>query len=217
MNKIFRCKLFKSFTLQEINHFLRKYKTLTRTYETDDIVFLECDECNQIGIVVDGSIDIQNISGEGHLSLFTKIEAGSIFGEVLLYSEQKEYPATLKATEHTTVLYIDKDVLLKALGEHKKLLVNFLELMANRTLNLHNRVKVITKHTLKSKIASYILTNSDKSDKVPIGMTKEKLADYLSVQRPSLSRELISLKEDGIIDYDRKFFYILNREALETM
>ncbi|XMB66963.1 Crp/Fnr family transcriptional regulator [Mycoplasmatota bacterium zrk1] len=217
MNRIFKCKLFKSFTLQEINHFLRKYRTITRNYQKNDIVFFECEECDKIGIVISGSIEIQNVSGDGKMANFTTIESGNIFGEVLLYSEKKSYPATLIASDDTTVLYIEKEVLLKALGEHKKLLVNFLELMANRTLNLHNRVKVITKHTLKSKIASYILSNSNNENRVPIGMTKEKLAEYLSVQRPSLSRELIQLKDEGLIDYDRKYFYILDRNALESV
>ncbi|QVK20673.1 Crp/Fnr family transcriptional regulator [Mycoplasmatota bacterium] len=217
MNRIFKCKLFKSFTLQEINHFLRKYRTITRNYQKNDIVFFECEECDKIGIVISGSIEIQNVSGDGKMANFTTIESGNIFGEVLLYSEKKSYPATLIASDDTTVLYIEKEVLLKALGEHKKLLVNFLELLANRTLNLHNRVKVITKHTLKSKIASYILSNSNNENRVPIGMTKEKLAEYLSVQRPSLSRELIQLKDEGLIDYDRKYFYILDRNALESV
>ena len=34
--------------------------------------------------------------------------------------------------------------------------------------------------------------------------TKEKLALFLNITRPSLSRELINMKKDNLIDYDLK-------------
>ncbi|XMB85900.1 Crp/Fnr family transcriptional regulator [Mycoplasmatota bacterium WC44] len=217
MSKIFKSKLFHGFTLHEINHFFRKYPTLTQAYKKDEVIFRHDQDCQCIGLVVDGIVDIQDICGEGTVSLITRIRAGEIFGEVLLYSHQQTFPATLVASTDVTILFIDRDVLVKALGEHKKLLVNFLTLIADRTLDLHRRVKVITKHSLKSKLAAYILSNSKGEDKVPIGMTKEKLADYLSVKRPSLSRELILMKQEGLIDYDRNYFYIVDREELESI
>ena len=217
MSMIFKCRLFKDFTLQEINNFFRKYQTLTRTYQKDDILFHKGDNCTTVGIVVSGSIDVQEIATDGSCYLLSKLIAGHLFGEVLLYSKQHSYPATFVASSEVEVLYIDKHELIRALGAHKKLLVNFLQLMANRALDLNNRLKVLTKPSLRSKISSYILSVSNNEDKVAIGMTKEKLAEYLSVQRPSLSRELISMKDDGLIHCDRKFFYIINRDELEKL
>ena len=40
-------------------------------------------------------------------------------------------------------------------------------------------------------------------------MTKEELANELYMQRPSLSRELIKMKQDGLIEYDRYSITIL--------
>lgn len=217
MSRIFRCRLFKGFTLHEVNHFLRKYKTTHRTYSSGEVIFNKGDDCNCIGIVVSGAVEMQEFETNSEGSIIKQIDAGNIFGEVLLYSKKKTYPANVKAIAETEILLLNVDVLIKALGEHKKFLINFLEVLANRTLILHDRVKVITKPSLKSKIASYILTNAKSSKEVPIGMTKQKLAAYLNVQRPSLSRELISMKESGLIDYDRKYFYILDKKGLENI
>ncbi len=214
---IFKCLLFKDFTLQEINNFFRKYQTITRTYEKGEILFHRGDDCSSVGIVVSGSIDVEEIASDGSIYFLNKLISGHLFGEVLLYSKEHTYPATLVSASEVEVLYIDKHELIRALGAHKKLLVNFLHIMANRALDLNNRLKVLTKPSLKSKIAAYILANSNNEDRVPIGMTKEKLADYLSVQRPSLSRELITMKEEGLVTCDRKYFYILDREGLEKL
>ena len=48
-------------------------------------------------------------------------------------------------------------------------------------------------------------------------MTKQKLSEILGIPRPSLSRELINMKDLGIIDYSRDFIKILDKEELENL
>ena len=47
-------------------------------------------------------------------------------------------------------------------------------------------------------------------------MTKEKLAESLGITRPSLSRELINMKDLGLIDYSRSHIKILDLEEIEN-
>ena len=48
-------------------------------------------------------------------------------------------------------------------------------------------------------------------------MTKEKLAESLGTTRPSLSRELINMKELGLIDYNRSHILILDLEEIKNL
>ena len=48
-------------------------------------------------------------------------------------------------------------------------------------------------------------------------MTKKKWAESLGVQRPSLQRELLRLKEEGLIDYDFKYIFIKDLEGLKNI
>ena len=43
------------------------------------------------------------------------------------------------------------------------------------------------------------------------------IAESLGVTRPSLSRELINMKEIGLIDYSRSYIEILNLEEIENI
>ena len=45
-------------------------------------------------------------------------------------------------------------------------------------------------------------------------MTKQKLAETLGIPRPSLSRELINMKDIGIIDYYKDTIKILDLDSL---
>ena len=48
-------------------------------------------------------------------------------------------------------------------------------------------------------------------------MNREELADYLGTTRPSLSRELMKMQEEGLIRVEKKFIYIPDREKLEVL
>jgi CRP-like cAMP-binding protein len=48
-----------------------------------------------------------------------------------------------------------------------------------------------------------------------IPFDRNELADFLNVSRPTLSRELAKLKEQGIIDYYLNSFKVLDIEKLE--
>jgi CRP-like cAMP-binding protein len=45
--------------------------------------------------------------------------------------------------------------------------------------------------------------------------SKESIAAYLGMPRPSLSRELIKLRDDNLIAFDRNTITILNIDDLE--
>ena len=56
-----------------------------------------------------------------------------------------------------------------------------------------------------------------KSNNIKLNMTKEKLSESLGTTRPSLSRELINMKECGLIDYDRNSILILDLKEIENI
>ena len=64
------------------------------------------------------------------------------------------------------------------------------------------RIEVLSKRTIRDKLRAYFTIisarNMSKSFKIPFSLTD--LADYLSVDRSAMMRELKSLKEDGFIE-----------------
>ena len=59
------------------------------------------------------------------------------------------------------------------------------------------------------------LQKSQQSDVIKLKSSKEDISSYLGIPRPSFSRELIKLREDELIEFDRSSIKILNLEALE--
>ena len=71
--------------------------------------------------------------------------------------------------------------------------------------------------TLRKKLALYLLTEYKESGELTfkIKLNRKRLSEHLAVERPSLSRELIKMKEDGLIDFEQSSFKILDENALE--
>jgi len=103
----------------------------------------------------------------------------------------------------------------KNCSHHSKVVFNMLELFAKRTDENNQQLEVLTSGNLKQRIATYLLEHADNNNLVSLSMNREELALYLNTTRPSLSRTLLSLQEDGFIHLSsRKSIKILDAEAL---
>ena len=92
-----------------------------------------------------------------------------------------------------------------------------LALLANQAALLDKKIEYLTTKSLRKKIARFLLEESAKNqdaDLFEIPLNREALAEYFDVQRPSLSREMTRMKEERIIDFHRRTFRLLDREAL---
>jgi CRP-like cAMP-binding protein len=207
MSAVFQCRLFQGFTLSEINQFFRKYSLTTVTYNKGDLLVHKNDPVQAIGIIESGEVFIEE---DG-----LRKSPGTTFGENLLFSATSKYSSNIIATTTTQVLYLKKDELLLALSTYTKLLQNYLSLLSQQAQSLGEHLQLLSKTSIRDKILAYVKSRYQGEGKIPIGMTKESLAKYLNVKRPSLSRELIYMRLDNLLSTDRKYFYLLDPNALK--
>ena len=70
---------------------------------------------------------------------------------------------------------------------------------------------------MRQKVINYILNEvkQQKSSSIILKNSKEEIAALLGIPRPSLSRELINLRDMEYIEFDRKKIQVLDIEGLE--
>ena len=160
---------------------------------------------------------VHNVNGK--VLRITNISEGEDFGEVELFLNKDRYSGYAKAKTDVKLLEIAKDFFggrcEKNCSHHSKVVFNMLELFAKRTDENNQQLEVLTSGNLKQRIATYLLEHADNNNLVSLSMNREELALYLNTTRPSLSRTLLSLQEDGFIHLSsRKSIKILDAEAL---
>ena len=161
---------------------------------------------------------MQRIYCNGKYIVIKKLSKGEVFGEALVFSEKSFYPLTALAVNDCLIMYIKKEEVLSLCFQNKKVLENFISLLSNKVLMLNKKIKNISFKSIKEKVSNYILEESiiQNTNTINLNESKQDIAAKLGIPRPSFSRELMRLKTLGIIDFNRKFIKIINKEELEN-
>lgn len=200
---------------EEILNFFKDIDYTIKTFSAKEIIALEGDECKYIGVILDGTLDIKRMLSNKIVKM-TSVGPGHLFGEVIVFSDVNKYPATVISSSKSEILFISKDNFIKFCYTHADFLEMFLKDLSNKILILNKSIERLSYNSIRQKISNYILDEYQKQGSrfINISMTKQKLAETLGVPRPSLSRELINMKELNIIDYSKDTIKILDLEAL---
>lgn len=172
-------------------------------YKKNQIVFNEGDKCNYIGLVESGAITITTYTYNEKEYEINNISDNGLFGEFIIFNQAK-YLGTGIATKNTTVIQITKNELLELL-KNETFSENYLKLISNINLKIQQKIKLLSQKEIRDKIMFLLLENKKITNSDTLYFhTKEKLSLFLNITRPSLSRELINMKNDNLIDYDLK-------------
>lgn len=212
------CILFKKYSLSEIDQILSSIKYEVKTSPKGEVIALEEENCSKLSIILKGNVELQTLFPSGKTVTLAHFNEGNIFGEALVFSSHNLYPITVISTISTTILSIDKVEILHLLAQDKIFLENFLCLLSNKLLFVNKKIKLLSLDSIRGKLCSYIISEykKQKTNRLAVNLSKAALAQYLGVQRPSLSREFIKMKEDDLIDYDKNYIYIKDIELIEA-
>lgn len=209
--------LFKNIEINDIDKIMKTIKHKITDFNKEEIIAFQGELCDKIGIVLDGVIEVKNMMENGKSITITSMKTGQIFGEVIIFSNQKNYPSTIEAFTKCRILFLHKAEVLKLCSENETILNNFMSLLSNKILMLNQKLKSLSYNTIRQKLAFYLIQEFKKQQNVFLKLqySRAELAEYLGIPRPSLSREMIKMKEDNLIDFERNTVKIININLLK--
>ncbi|MEG1255336.1 Crp/Fnr family transcriptional regulator [Clostridium sp.] len=215
--KIKKNYLFKGLSSEDLVKIFASIKYHINSYNKGEIIAHEEDPCNSIGLLISGNVEIQRIYSSGKYIVLSKLNEGDVFGEAIIFSKQKNYPATVIALNKCEILYVNKNEILELFSREEKILENFLELLSNKILMMNSKIKNLSLKSIKHRVINYILIKmkNQQSKIIKLDESKENIAAAIGIPRPSLSRELINLRDLGYIEFDRTSIKILDLDGLE--
>lgn len=94
-----------------------------------------------------------------------------------------------------------------------------LGILLERALMLQTKVELLTIKSIRGKISAYLLRQYAKAGTslLELPLNRNELADYLNVSRPSLSREMCKMRDEGISSFHLSTTKIINMDALADM
>jgi len=200
--------LFENISSRNKEKLLKLLKAQTVVYHKGVNILSNVNRGNFIGIVDSGSLQIVFNDYNGNSIILEDLNQNDIFGNLISSINGEEISCTTK--EKTLITYIDYDNITKPEITRSEFYITFVQnlikLMTNQLNDKNERIEILTKRTIRDKLLEYfrLLSIKKASKTFTLPFTFIDLANYLSVDRSAMTRELKYLKTEGFIKIDGK-------------
>ena len=219
VNTLRSCQLFTglpSIDLEQITAV-----TVLKSLEKGDYLFHEGDAARGFYVVQRGAVNVHRVSATGKEQIIHVFRAGESFAEATLATAQG-YPADARALEPTQVLLVQKDGILALLKRQPELALRMLGSMSSHLRVLVGQLEDLTLKDVETRLANWLMkrcpdTNSGKSVRIELGMTKRTLAAELGTVSETFSRTLAKFRERKLIKVEGKAVTVLSPVRLAEL
>ncbi len=197
---------FKMFNKINKDDFMKKTKLLS--YNKDDMIFNEGEDCVHLSFILDGEISIRTYSLNDKEEILGVFYPGDIFGDVICFSNNHKYIGHVIANKSSIIAHIHKEDWLYLIQKNTQLLNNFVENITNKTYESKMQNKILAHKKIEDRIYYYLNSLIDNNNFVFISSVTD-LARKLNLPRPSVSRSLTNMENKGLIKRHEKKIEVL--------
>jgi CRP-like cAMP-binding protein len=214
--KLWETALFRGISPTDCEGLLHCLHGVQKTYEKGTVIWSEGKPTAQIGLVLRGEVFISCTDVWGHQSILGRAQAGAVFGEAYACVPGEPLLICVTAAKETTVLFLEAGRILSpcdhACSFHTVLMKNLLTICAQKSLQLSRRILHTSPKSIRGKLLSYFSECAKKAggDSFELPYNRQQLADYLSVDRSALCKELSAMQRDGLILSEKRRITILD-------
>ena len=178
---------------------LMEQEGTVRTYSRGERIFQETDRPDSVYMLLNGSVIIAKETFSGKRILLAQLEnPGALFGEVYAFMEKASYDMYVEALTQVSVLIMSSRI--------------FTDREEN---SLSRKLRILGSGSLRERIVRFLVECQDSEGQIHMNLSREEMADYLNITRPSLSRELGKMQEEGILELDRRQILVKDQEKME--
>jgi CRP-like cAMP-binding protein len=214
-------ELFKNIDESELEQLLMCIRSFKQDFRRGETIFMDTDHIQYVGIVLSGSVHMIKTDIWGKKSIFAFFMPGELFGESFAVQGDTSSAVNFEAAEDTKVLFLSASNIIhscpNACSFHAQIATNLFRLLGYKNQKFINKLEVLSKGSTRDKLLAYIsqLAQEQHSRYVNSPLSRSALAEYLSVNRSAMIRELSRMRNDGIIDFDKDTFIIKERKRDE--
>lgn len=223
LNVLSRCELFRGVTPEELNIVFGCLKPKLGSYEKNECVAAAGEKFDGLGIVLAGEVVVAKENAAGSRVIMAVNGPGEMFGETAAFSGEAVWPVTVTARTPCAVMFLPAGKIIgnceRLCASHRQLITNMLEIVSLKALLLDRKLEYMVIKSLRGKVSSFLLEQHKKAGRATftMPMKRNELADFLNVSRPSLSREMGRMRDEGVIEFHRDSVKIKELEALRGM
>lgn len=210
--------LFKGLDSLEIASVLSVVSCRIKKYTSGSVISQSNETVTSLMLVIKGFVKGEMADYAGRMIKIEDIPAPGALAPAFMFGANNRFPVDIIAGSDCELLMIEKNEFLKLLRRNDTILINFLDMISNRSQFLSDKIKFLNFKTIKGKLAYYFLLKAGKDHaSVQLDMTQTELADYFGVARPSVGRALGEMEKEGYIEAHGKNIRLLDKKGLSIL
>lgn len=185
-------------------------------FKKNQTILAEGEPARSVGIVLEGSVQIEKVDFYGNRSIVAIAHPGELFGESFACAGAAVMPAAVVANTDARVMLIDCHRITtscsNACGFHSTMISNLLRIVAQKNIQLNQKIEITAKRTTREKLMAFLLSQAKLhgADSFTIPYDRQALADYLQVERSAMSAEISKMRQEGILESTKNHFRLLH-------
>lgn len=215
--------LFNGFDDKEINSLFDCMQGRIVMKSRGMLIAREESQATELCIVLEGTLLLFVTKLNGQREPICTLAAGEMFGLHQYYLADRRLGFNVVAATDVTLLYLNTSTITtmcnKTCKYHQQLIHRTLQNLSEKIEELENNNNYITIKGMRQKIAKLIYDKYLETGEtiIYLGMDRNEMASYLNVSRPSMSREMMRMRDEGIFEFWKDKITIRDIESLESI
>ena len=194
MEELKRFPLFGACTNEELQELLQSPHR-REEYQAGDLVVSAGDPCRSLMLLTEGTVETRMGGANGREVVIEQLKSPTILAPAFLFAEDSTIPVDAYMHTDGVVWYINQKAFFQFMTIHPHVLRAFLQTLSARSRFLSSKVKGFAVKGLRDRVLDHIRQHGAIT-------SVAKTAEVLGVARPSLSRVISELLDEGLLSRD---------------
>ena len=213
--------LFSSLSQPELQ--MLAARTVRKLFSAGELLFSEGEPCNGLHIIARGKVRLFKTSVNGREQVLSVNVSGESVAEIPVF-DGGPYPASAVALEETEIVFISRRDFQAYCLEHPDVPLKVLTVVGARLRNLVGIIEELSFTTIRQRLISLLLKLAQSEGRktargieFQLPASHQELANQLGTVRELISRNLMRLQAEGLLDVDARQIVVKDVKGLNAL
>jgi CRP-like cAMP-binding protein len=198
-------------------------RTVRKLYHTGELLFSEGDPCNGLHIIATGKVRIFKTSINGREQVLSVNVPGESVAELPVF-DGGPFPASAVAIESTEIAFISRRDFQAYCMDHPEVSLKVLVVVGARLRRLVGIIEELSFTTIRQRLIAALVKLSESDGKktargieFQLPASHQELANQLGTVRELISRNLMRLQAEGLLDVEARQIVVKDIKGLSAL
>jgi CRP/FNR family transcriptional regulator len=198
-------------------------RTVRKLFSAGELLFSEGEPCNGLHIIAQGKVRLFKTSVNGREQVLSVNVSGESVAEIPVF-DGGPYPASAVALEETEIIFISRRDFNAYCLEHPEVPLKVLTVVGARLRNLVGIIEELSFTTIRQRLISVLLKlaqsegrKTTRGIEFQLPSSHQELANQLGTVRELISRNLMRLQAEGLLDVDARQIVVKDIKGLSAL